>query len=690
MNSKALRITTGFFFGIGFLVGTLMNPDESRAATSPVGRASKSKSLATDLYFRESNGLIEEHSIRSGPAAAHIYLEGGTRPYFFFAFPQGNSGVGIWFRPSASVVALKASQNPTALIAGHGLNGASIDLQTNVRTLTVEDSVLGSMRRVRDRELNEKTPDELQTKDVTSGQKRLTLRRKGLNELADYILEIEALGDTTISGATLSSPTSVQFRAIGLTSEKPLTPIAPEEVFTKAAIATIQPEELKAFSFLLYEEKLMAGSPRYLSKFGRDSLYTLHVLSDLAKIIRPEALESLLIATLSSTNPTNGRVSHEQHEGDFASWDLMREKKTYKGINAIIEDYKMIDADIVFSQVLAMYLKRNPTRARGFLSGVDQRGLPLKQLVLANFKYVLGLSEGFAANPIYSQLVRNQVGEPVGNWRDSVNGLGGGVYPFDVNAAFMPGALKAISELYATPGTEFYNLSASRKIGRVFQIWNEKAPELFMLSYTPDQVVTAAEKYMAELKMPARKLKKPDENVEFPAVALGAKGEKIPIMHSDDSLMMVFGHPSQKYLRGVAFRLLHQFPMGLATPLAILVANPVFATSEMKAQFDDTKYHGRVSWKMQEDMMVFGIDEQLKKPGLDAKLRSDLLTAREEIEQMIEAKASLGNTEVIRVVFENGKSRAEPFAGDAKSNSNQLWSHLRIGRKPKPMSKAKH
>ena len=36
---------------------------------------------------------------------------------------------------------------------------------------------------------------------------------------------------------------------------------------------------------------------------------------------------------------------------------------------------------------------------------------------------------------------------PVGQWRDSNDGLGGGRYPYDVNTALMPAALRAIGEL---------------------------------------------------------------------------------------------------------------------------------------------------------------------------------------------------------------------------------------------------
>ena len=47
----------------------------------------------------------------------------------------------------------------------------------------------------------------------------------------------------------------------------------------------------------------------------------------------------------------------------------------------------------------------------------------------------------------YKNLIALKDGQPVGQWRDSDVGLGGGVYPYDVNTALMPAALRAIAEL---------------------------------------------------------------------------------------------------------------------------------------------------------------------------------------------------------------------------------------------------
>ena len=50
-------------------------------------------------------------------------------------------------------------------------------------------------------------------------------------------------------------------------------------------------------------------------------------------------------------------------------------------------------------------------------------------------------------NASYKNLIALKEGVPVGQWRDSNDGLGGGRYPYDVNTALMPAALRAIAEL---------------------------------------------------------------------------------------------------------------------------------------------------------------------------------------------------------------------------------------------------
>ena len=57
-------------------------------------------------------------------------------------------------------------------------------------------------------------------------------------------------------------------------------------------------------------------------------------------------------------------------------------------------------------------------------------------------------------NATYKNLIALKEGVPVGQWRDSNDGLGGGRYPYDVNTALMPAALRAIAELARTGAFE--------------------------------------------------------------------------------------------------------------------------------------------------------------------------------------------------------------------------------------------
>ena len=67
--------------------------------------------------------------------------------------------------------------------------------------------------------------------------------------------------------------------------------------------------------------------------------------------------------------------------------------------------------------------------------------------MVRNFVWVVNRTAGFASDPVPTKLVGLEVGRSTGNWRDSEDGLGRGVYPYDVNVALVPAALEAIDRL---------------------------------------------------------------------------------------------------------------------------------------------------------------------------------------------------------------------------------------------------
>ncbi|MEK6774092.1 MAG: hypothetical protein AABY64_09130 [Bdellovibrionota bacterium] len=637
------------------------------------------------IYIHEKTEAVEEHSLRVKNVASHIYMDSLIQPYFFFAFPEGNSGIGLWFKSPSGKAFLQATSKAQVIQGSQGLHGAEIEMKSGVKTLNVEDSALGSMRFIRDRELGLKIPEEVQTSDVQISDGALIIRRTSLNGLAEYYLKVIPAVDTkiveTASGIEFRSSTEVRFKVQALNSEKLLTAVSPRDIFKAEVLAKMSPEKLQAFSFLLYKEKLMAGSPRYLTKFGRDSIFTLSVLMNAMK---PEAIENLLDATMSSMNSKTGAISHEQHEGDFASFVRLKEGKKVKGVNKPIEDYKMIDDDFAFVLALGKYAKLYPERMNAFLNAKDQRGIPHHKLTEKLFANIDKSTAAFRDNPVFSNLIKLHRDEKTGQWRDSENGLGGGIYPFDVNAAFVPAALKALTELYSQPKSQLYDLQKAESLKHSYEVWNTHAAPLFEVRISAAQARSMGETYLQSLNIdPVRLSEAPKEDLAFPAISLDKKGRPIRIMHSDDSIMMTFGSPSLDYLRTVSQRIDNLFPYGLKTPVGILVANPAFTSTDMQKKFDETKYHGRVSWAMQEDLLVYGINRQLGRSDIPADLRTALIHSKTEVEKVIQSKSKMAGTEVFSIFYLDNNWVAIPFRGDAKSNSNQLWSHLRIA-SPQP------
>ena len=77
-------------------------------------------------------------------------------------------------------------------------------------------------------------------------------------------------------------------------------------------------------------------------------------------------------------------------------------------------------------------------------------GKTYRQLLSRTCEKILNLAKPFSqpgGHTTHKNLVALKEGQPVGQWRDSDDGLGGGRYPYDVNTGLMPAALRAIAGL---------------------------------------------------------------------------------------------------------------------------------------------------------------------------------------------------------------------------------------------------
>ena len=110
----------------------------------------------------------------------------------------------------------------------------------------------------------------------------------------------------------------------------------------------------------------------------------------------------------------------------------------------------------------------------------------------------------------------------------------------------------------------------------------------------------------------------------------------------------------------------------------MLVANPVFAGSDVRARFSSSDYHGTVVWSWQQALMAAGLDRQLERSDLPATLRSRLFDARAQLWSAIDSAGELRSSELWSWSVANGCYRAEPFgarrADVDESNAAQLWS----------------
>ena len=96
-----------------------------------------------------------------------------------------------------------------------------------------------------------------------------------------------------------------------------------------------------------------------------------------------------------------------------------------------------------------------PNRLKPFLRNFAKLipsnvGKTYGQLLARTCQKLLSLAKPLAqpgGQSMYKNLIALKEGQPVGQWRDSDDGLGGGRYPYDVNTALMPAALRAIANL---------------------------------------------------------------------------------------------------------------------------------------------------------------------------------------------------------------------------------------------------
>jgi len=683
---------------------------------------------APELSFRLDEGRNLNSFTRDGAIAAHLLLRSGTDPRILVGFPAGNSGVGLWFAETDKPVTwtLIGSPKPVTLndAKGRPLRGIEAEATVDAPSLRTRGAVLSSIRVLRDYEARVPAPNETFTAPVLK-DKHITWARDRLDDTAGYRLDIEVLGDEKITAvpvplsgaidanappsASVANTASVQIsggaggklrlRITALTGEPPLTPLSAASLITplsRPAIEGLSPRSREVLTYLSYREKYLAGSWRFDTYFGRDTLMSVMLLSP---VLQPEAVERGIGAVLDRLAP-NGEVAHEEDIGEFA---ILRNAKENRGrIPTPIYDYGMVDDDFMLAPLVAQELLDNPAgraRAATFLASKNAAGTRVGDSLVHNFDWVVKRTAAFAADPVATKLVSIKDGRKTGQWRDSEEGLGRGRFAYDVNVALVPAALEAIDRLTRSKLLDGYLNADQRgtllKAGAQAQVWSQKAAPFFVVRIPADRAKSAIAEYSKSVGVDATAplAAVRGATIDFNALSLDVSGKPVPVMNSDDGFVLLLTKPTADQLERAAEAVSRPFPAGLATPVGMLVANPVFAATDVQARFTNTAYHGTVVWSWQQALMAAGLDRQLARTDLSPELRGRLRLAHRTLWGAVEANEKLRASELWTWSFDKGCYRAEAFGARRtdvdESNAAQLWSTVFLAlMSPKEVVKA--
>ncbi|KAF8586613.1 hypothetical protein K439DRAFT_1386873 [Ramaria rubella] len=616
------------------------------------------------LNLHLTSGGYDNYFWRSNVTATQVLFTSPNvtdRPQrFVMGMPAGNSGVLSYFLP------VNENQQLSVQLVNGSLQDAAGDFN-NVGAqghmsfnadATLGVTILGAVRAMRDYVEGNGTMHEIFNYTVTSANSStLHLHRDWINSThsLDFILTTQdnmAFNITPSTNGTFTPPTVIFHlldpMKIGLLAwmvvcnETTFLGLGPSGLFlndSQAAneagakalqeLATGSKANAQQISFLTYESKSLAGGWRFLTYFGRDTLIALRLLMPL---FTSEASESILGAVLERLNST-GAACHEETIGDYASFINIEDGMPALG-DTPFYDYKMIDTDLYLLPTIAHYFLDIPqghTRAPSFLSRTatlnnSNSNVSYHDLLARNAAYILGRAVPFANHPSASNLLHLRPGQPVGNWRDSNQGLGYGQIPFDVNSALVPAALRALGRL---TDAGILSIDGQPDVGnmaeRYADVWEQRAAELFEVEVDGSTAEARWKDFVVRVNLSETLLdtQGSDENatggsgnkkgLTFYALSLHDDGSPVDVMHSDLGFSLLFASNVPGTLLQRVVELLQPYPKGLLTNIGMLAANP--ALSSNRTQIDVLNreaYHGTVVWSFQQALMAAGLARQLK------------------------------------------------------------------------------
>ncbi|MFQ5627646.1 MAG: hypothetical protein ACE5I1_02705, partial [bacterium] len=366
-------------------------------------------------------------------------------------------------------------------------------------------------------------------------------------------------------------------------------------------------------------------------------------------------------------------------------------------------------------------------RKREFLQAAVSKDdeTPRLALLMRNLLYVAKVSRAYVENPVAENLVsfRKLDGEHwhAGSWRDSGVGYARGRYAMDINAIWVPNALKSIEKIFATLRDLDFTIDDLENI----------APELGgtkLLDYAqkPEFLQQAVKTWRGavrhfEVRLSAGEIQRrlqakldwlggeerafwkdaiaesaaDQEGIAFLALSLDENGKPIPVANTDVATWLFLENATEDILareiepEEVVERLkifVTPYPVGLFLQgVGPVVANDVYAAPRVWEDFKRELYHSpRVIWGREVNLLFLGLAKQiltaydadghLKDSSLESYVQA-LLTVLNKMFAAVEA-SGLKHNELWSYRIENGKLLPARYA---TTTDIQLWNLTDLG-----------
>ena len=500
--------------------------------------------------------------------------------------------------------------------------------------------------------------------------------------------------------------------------------------------------QITGVELLSSHEKLMAGLPNFATYFGRDGMMTALLMRP---VWAPSMTEHVIGSVLRKLSPGNGDeapglVSHEEAlggqaireaAGEYASLVdqylrvkgdgtskgdslLARARSLLDDMQRVRENYSMLDDKFQFPVLVASWITDtsvSAARKRAFLLDAKDNGEPRLVRLTRALEVVARLSTPYARDAVATNLVsfaRVDGRWRSASWRDSGAGYANGRFAMDINAIWVPEALRSIQQILGalrtlglSDGASIRGATLGPNLGRYVRFpdslrsaigaWSG-AERHFVVRLTPEQVRERVRAKLGWLPENERayweRVESSNANnvgLDFLAISLDSIGQPIGVMSTDPAtrLFLASGTPgaisASAMIRDVR-TFVRPYPEGLfVAGLGPLATNDAYAYETVWNRFRDDSYHGpRVVWGREVNLVLSGLAKQLSAVGTSragvndatvAAYRSELAKAIDRINAAV-ASSGMEHLELWSYRIEGGRLLPTRYGF---SSDVQLW-----------------